>query len=192
MVNASSEEGFLAVNGMSYSDRAGSNANSALVVTVDPEDFPSKDALSGIAFQRELEKAAFLEGKGKIPIQLYKDFKENRASTAYEGVEPQMKGQYCFANLRAVFPDYIGKALEDGMEQFGQKIKGFDREDCLFSGVESRTSSPVRIERGAQFECAVKGLYPCGEGAGYAGGITSAGMDGIKVAEAIAKKYKVL
>lgn len=192
VVNASSEEGFLAVNGMSYSDRAGSNANSALVVTVGPEDFPSKDALSGIAFQRELEKAAFLEGKGKIPIQLYKDFKENRASTAYEGVEPQMKGQYCFANLRAVFPDYIGKALEDGMEQFGQKIKGFDREDCLFSGVESRTSSPVRIERGAQFECAVKGLYPCGEGAGYAGGITSAGMDGIKVAEAIAKKYKVL
>lgn len=192
MVNASSEEGCLAVNGMSYSDRAGSNANSALVVTVRPEDFSSADALSGIAFQQKLEKAAFEEGKGSIPVQLYKDFKEKKPSTAFGSVTPQMKGRYCFANVRTIFPEYICKALEEGMEQFGRKIKGFDREDCLFSGVESRTSSPVRIERDEQFECAVKGLYPCGEGAGYAGGITSAGMDGIKVAEAIAKKYKVL
>ncbi len=189
VVNASSEEGRLAVNGMSYSARAGQNANSALVVTVGPEDFPSGDALAGIAFQQRLEEAAFEEGKGKIPVQLYKDFKKNKPSTACLDVSPQMKGQHCFANVRAIFPEYICRALEDGMEQFGRKIKGFDREDCLFSGVESRTSSPVRVERDEQFECAVKGLYPCGEGAGYAGGIMSAGMDGMKVAEAIAKKY---
>lgn len=192
VVNASSEEGRLAVNGMSYSGRDGKNANSAIIVSVTPDDFGNTDALAGIEFQRKLEEAAYRQGKGKIPIQLYADYKENRASLAFGEVHPQMKGAYQLANVRSILPKAIGDAIIEGMEQFNKKIKDFARDDCLLSGVESRTSSPVRIERDETMQGNLEGLYPCGEGAGYAGGITSAAMDGIKVAEAIAKKYKVL
>lgn len=192
VVNASSEEGRLAVNGMSYSGRDSANANSAIIVTVTPEDFEGDDALAGVAFQRKLEERSFACAGGKIPVQLYRDFKANVPSKEFGEVKPQMKGLFELANVREIFPDVIGQSIVDGMEQFGRKIKGFDREDCLMSGVESRTSSPVRIHRNEQFESSLKGLHPCGEGAGYAGGITSAGMDGIKVAEAIAKRYRML
>lgn len=191
VVNASSEEGRLAVNGMSYSGRDGRNANSAMIVTVDNSDFPSNDVLAGIEFQRQLEEKAFICGNGKIPVQLYGDFKQNQTSRSLGEVEPSTKGSYQFANIREVFPDTISNALIEGIESFEHKIKGFSREDAILSGVESRTSSPVRILRDADFESEVVGLYPCGEGAGYAGGITSAAMDGIKIAEAIAKKYKI-
>lgn len=192
VVNASSESERLAVNGMSYSDRAGANANSAIIVSVTPEDFEGEDALAGIEFQRRLEEAAYRQGNGKIPVQLYEDFKEHRTTTVLKSVHPQMKGFYQPANVREIFPEAIGQAIEEGMEQFDKKIAGFARGDCLLSGVESRTSSPVRIERDESLQSIVKGLYPCGEGAGYAGGITSAAMDGIKVAEAIATRYQPL
>ncbi|PXV95470.1 hypothetical protein C8E03_10199 [Lachnotalea glycerini] len=190
VVNASSEEHRLAVNGMSYSRRDGKNANSAIIVSVKPDDFPSASALSGLEFQRQLEEKAFEEGQGAIPVQLYKDFKENRRSTELTAVTPQIKGQYNLSNLRNIFPDFVSEALIQGIDQFENNIQGFSREDAILSAVESRTSSPVRITRDDTFESNIKGIYPCGEGAGYAGGITSAAMDGMKVAEAIAKQYK--
>lgn len=189
MVNASSEERRIAINGMSYHKRDGENANSALIVSVTPEDFHGDSPLAGIEFQRQLEEAAYLAGEGKIPLQLFGDFKRNRKSEQLGEIRPNLKGAYSFANLREVLPLPICEALEEGILAFGKKIQGFDREDALLSGVESRTSSPVRIWRSKELESTIAGLYPCGEGAGYAGGITSAAMDGIKVAEMIAKRY---
>ena len=190
MVNASSEPKRLAVNGMSNHDRAGKNANSALIVTVTPEDFGDSSPLAGVEFQRRLEEAAYFHGEGKIPIQLYGDFKENIPSKIFGDVEPQLKGQYQFANLRQVLPNFLCEPLIEGMEQFEYKIQGFSRYDSILAGVESRTSSPVRIHRDEYFQSEVKGLYPCGEGAGYAGGIVSAAMDGIRVAEEIGRTYR--
>lgn len=189
VVNASSEEGRLAVNGMSYHDRSGKNANSALIVSVTPQDFEDSHPLSGVEFQRRLEEAACRAGNGSVPVQLYGDFRENRESVGLGEISPCIKGSYVFANLRDIFPGYINQALIEGIEDFGTRIRGFNHPDALLSGVESRTSSPVRIVRDELFESNVRGLYPCGEGAGYAGGITSAAMDGIKVAEAIAKRF---
>lgn len=190
VVNASSEPGMLAVNGMSYQARDSKNANSALIVTVSPDDFPKEGPLGGIAFQRNLEKAAWELGKGKIPVQLFGDFKAHRASTAFGEVQPQMKGKYVLADVRSILPKTIGDSIEEGVLAFGKKLKGFDREDALLSGVESRTSSPVRIVRSREGLSNIEGIYPCGEGAGYAGGITSAAMDGIKAAEFICEKFR--
>ena len=190
VVNASSEEGMLAVNGMSYQARDSKNANSALIVTVSPEDFPEAGVLGGITFQRNLEKAAWKLGKGRIPVQLFEDFKEHRKSTEFGEVVPQMKGAYVLADVRSILPKEIGDSIEEGVTAFGRKIKGFDRPDALLSGIESRTSSPVRIVRDRQGCANIEGIYPCGEGAGYAGGITSAAMDGIKTAEFICEKFK--
>lgn len=190
VVNAASEEGRLCVNGMSYHDRAGENANSAVIVTVSPEDFGRGDALAGVAFQRKLEERAFREGAGSVPVQLLGDFKRRRASDGLGTVKPQIKGDYKLSDLHTILPDFISQALEEGITAFGRKVKGFDREDAVLSAVESRTSSPVRIIRDSAFVSSAVGLYPCGEGAGYAGGITSAAMDGLKAAEEIAKKYQ--
>lgn len=190
VVNASSEEERLAINGMSYSKRDGENANSAIIVSVTPEDFQSDSVLAGLEFQRRLEEKAFEVGNGCVPVQLYKDFKQNVASKEIMGIKPQIKGEYKLANLRNIFPEFISASIIQGMDQFENSIHGFSREDTIFAGVESRTSSPVRISRDDTFESNIMGIYPCGEGAGYAGGITSAAMDGIKVAEAIAKQYK--
>ena len=189
VVNASSEQGHLAVNGMSYHARAGENANSAIVVTVSPEDFTSDHPLSGMYFQRELEKKAFELGEGKIPAQCFIDFCEHKVTTTLGSVKPQVKGAYTFANLRELFPPEISQSIEDGIKSFEHQIRGFSNDDTVLLGVESRTSSPVRIERNEQFQVEETGIYPCGEGAGYAGGITSAAMDGIKIAEKIAEKY---
>ena len=213
MVNASSEPGRLAVNGMSYSGRDGENANSAIIVSVTPEDFGSDHPLAGIAFQRELEKRAYELGQGKIPVQRYGEFRRcveqqrseelqdapqqsdkgihideipDAASKPESVLIPQNKGGYVYADVSQILPAECNKAFVEGMTRFGQMIPGFDREDTLLSGVESRTSSPVRIHRDDTLQSAVRGLYPCGEGAGYAGGITSAAMDGIRVAEAVA------
>lgn len=193
VVDASSEPGRLAINGMSNHDRAGANANSALIVTVTPEDFPQPGTLGGVTFQRQLEEAAYRCGGGKIPVQLYGDFRENRISTGFGAVTPQFEGQFAFGNLREVLPEVLSAAMLEGMEHFGHVIHGFDREDAVFAGVESRTSSPLRIPRDhATMESStIAGIYPCGEGAGYAGGITSAAMDGMKTAEAIIAKYAI-
>ncbi len=189
VVNASSEEKALAVNGMSYQARDGQNANSALVVTVSPADYPGDSPLSGVAYQRELERKAWKLAGGKVPIQLWEDYQASQASQCLGDVMPCIKGAYQLGDLRSIFPRVIGDTIEEGILAFQRKIPGFARPDCLLSGVESRTSSPVRILRGTDMQSNIQGFYPCGEGAGYAGGITSAAIDGIKVAEAIAKKY---
>lgn len=188
VVNASSEEGRLAVNGMSYSGRDGSNANSAIIVSVSPNDFSGDDALSGVRFQEELESRAYALGEGKIPQQLFGDYCKNRPSDTYGSFESTSKGAAVLCNLRGLLPEELETSFMDGMHAFCRAIPDFDREDAILSGVESRTSSPVRIPRDEAFESAVSGIYPCGEGAGYAGGIMSAAMDGLKVAEAILNK----
>lgn len=189
VVNASSEPGRLAVNGMSYHDRAGQNANSALIVTVTPNDFGNDNIMAGIDYQRKLEEAAFRMGNGKVPIQLFGDYKENKATTSLGDVAPCIKGGYNFANIRELLPGYLGDSILEGITAFDKTIKGFGRYDAVLSAIESRTSSPIRITRNTEFESSISGIYPCGEGAGYAGGITSAAMDGIKIAEVIAARY---
>ena len=189
IVNASSEQNMLAINGMSNHERESGFANSAIVVTITPDDF-GKNPLDGIKYQRNLEKKAYELGDGKIPIQLLKDFKKNKISTSLGNINPIFKGDYNFANLNELLPTYISDSIKEAFESFGKKIKNFDDDDTVLAGVESRTSSPVRILRNDLFESNIKGIYPSGEGAGYAGGITSAAIDGIKVAEAIIKKYK--
>ncbi len=201
VVNASSEQGRLAINGMSYASRNGQNANSAMIVTVSPDDYQmflqkeGRDTsipkeLYGIAFQQMLEEKTYNAANGKIPIQRFEDFQNNQASSNFGTVFPQMKGHYGLANVREILPTEIGNALEEGILDCGKKIRGFSDGDVLVSGVESRTSSPVRIERDNACCSSVQGLFPCGEGAGYAGGITSAAIDGIRVAEAVAGIYK--
>lgn len=190
VVNASSEEQRTAVNGMSYSKRAGANANSAVIVTVTPEDFESDSTLAGMEFQRRLEEAAYREGQGKIPVQLFEDYCNDRASKGAGKFPPQMKGDYTWANVRRIFPKKIASDIEEGIFQFDKKIQGYARGDAILSGVESRTSSPVRIVRDDSLQSNIRGVYPCGEGAGYAGGITSAAMDGLKVTESITKIWR--
>ncbi len=190
VVNASSEENALAVNGMSYRARDSRNANSAIIVTVTPEDFPGTDILSGIAFQRRLEQYGYQLCGGKVPIQLFGDFKAGEISRGLGDVEPCIRGMYDFGSLHTIFPEVLYQSLIEGITSFENQIKGFSRYDSVLSGVESRTSSPIRIVRNEQLESSLKGLMPCGEGAGYAGGITSAAMDGLKAAEAIGMKYK--
>ena len=186
VVNASSEEGRLTVNGMSYHDRMGQNSNSAIIVSVTPDDFGGDGPLAGVEFQRRWEEKAFQEGNGKIPVQLLGDFEKGVPSKAYGEIYPNTKGETVLGNLRNCLPEEICDSICEGMNAFEYKIRGFSRPDTILCGIEARTSSPVRICRNEHLESSLKGLYPCGEGAGYAGGITSAAMDGIKVAEALA------
>lgn len=191
VVNASSEEEQIAVNGMSRAARDGRNANSALVVTVGPEDFPGEGALAGVQLQRRMERLAWECGEGKVPVQLLGDFIRNQNSKELGEVEPDICGGYTLGSLRGALPAAVAEALTDCIPEFGRKIQGYDREDAVLSGVESRTSSPVRIERDERMESPdLAGLFPCGEGAGYAGGITSAAVDGMKVAEEIIRRYR--
>ena len=189
VVNASSEKGYLAINGMSYHDRKGENSNSAIIVTVGPDDF-GNHPLDGIKFQRNLEKKAYEICNGKIPIQLYGDFVNKKLSKTFGTVNPNFKGDYEFADLNKILPYFISLNFKEAMEFFGTKIKGFSDKDTILAGIESRTSSPVKILRDENFQSNIKGIYPCGEGAGYAGGITTSAMDGIKVAEGIMEIYK--
>ena len=190
VVNASSEQGRLAVNGMSYSGRGGENANSAIVVTVSPEDYGASDVLEGIEFQRKLEGAAFRAGNGAVPLQRFEDYRLSRPSESYGSIRPMIKGQWKMGNVRAILPESIASAVEEGILAFEKQIPGFSDPDALLCGPESRTSSPVRILRneGGQAE-KYPGIFPCGEGAGYAGGITSAAVDGIRVAEQVAAQF---
>jgi uncharacterized FAD-dependent dehydrogenase len=190
VVNASSEAGHLAVNGMSNYARDGENANSAIVVTVRPEDFGNSAPLSGIDFQRNWERAAYEAGGGVVPVQLFGDLLRNRDSVTIGNVLPAIKGNYKLTNLTGCLPGDVCEALKEGILAFDKKIKGFADEEAVLSGVESRTSSPVRIERNETLESNIGGIYPCGEGAGYAGGITSAAIDAVKVFEAVAGLYK--
>lgn len=189
VVNSSSEEGYLAINGMSNHKRDTTNANSAIIVTVTENDF-GHHPMDGIEFQKKLEKLAFQKGKGNIPIQLYKDYKENKISKSFGNIQPVFKGNYTFTNINEILPDYINESLKEAIENFDTKIKGFAGDDTILAGVETRTSSPIRILRDEDLVSNIKGIYPCGEGAGYSGGIMTSAIDGIKVAEAIGKKYQ--
>lgn len=187
VVNASSEEKRLAINGMSYQNRDAKNANSAMIVSVNPSDFKEQGALAGVVFQRQLEEKAYQLGNGKVPIQLFGDFMNHKKSSGFGQIETCMKGAYAFADLNELLPEFLSKPMKESICYFERIIPGFSREDAILSGIESRTSSPVRIVRKEDFQSNIEGIYPCGEGAGYAGGITSAAMDGLKVGEAIVK-----
>ena len=193
VVNASSETGRIAVNGMSYSRRDSGRANSAVIVSVGPQDFENiktadlPDALKGMAFQRELEENAFSEGKGSIPVQYFGDFKEGRHSDRIILDSGAYKGSCIPGDINKVLPEVLCSSIKEGMAAFDKKINGFAADDTILYAVESRTSSPVRIERDDTFQSNIRGIFPCGEGAGYAGGITSAAIDGIKTAEMLAK-----
>ena len=193
VVNASSEKGRIAVNGMSYSGRDSGRANSAVIVSVGPEDFEKMHAadvpaaLKGMAFQRKLEENAFSEGKGSIPVQSFGDFKEGIRSYPEILEAGAHKGACSPGDINKVLPEVLCSSIKEGMAAFDKKINGFAADDTILYAVESRTSSPVRIERDETFQSNIRGIFPCGEGAGYAGGITSAAIDGIKAAEMVAK-----
>ena len=187
IVNASSENNCLVVNGMSNHKRDSKYSNSAIVVTVNEKDY-GDGVLDGLEFQRKLERSTYKICGGKVPVQTLKGFYENKILDL-GNVLPLVKGKYEKANLNEILPNYISDSLKEAFPSFGKKIKGFDNDDTLLLGVEARTSSPIRIERDNFFESSIKGIYPCGEGCGFAGGITSAAIDGIKVAEKIGEKY---
>ena len=186
VVNASSEKEKLAINGMSNYKRDSGIANSAIVITINENDY-GHNLFDGVKFQEELEHKAYNLCNGKIPVQLLVDYKNNKVSNKLGNVVPMVKGEYDFANLNLLFKQDINNTIKNSFEYFNNKIKGFNNDDSVLLGIESRTSSPIRIERNELFESNIKGIYPCGEGAGYAGGITSAAVDGIKVFEAITK-----
>ncbi len=188
VVAATSEEGRVVTNGMSQYSRNERNANAGIVVGISPADYPG-GPLAGIAFQRALESNAFTLGGGtyEAPGQLVGDFVAGKASTQLGSVEPSYKPGVLMTDLAGALPGYAITAMREALPVFGKKIRGFDMFDAVLTGVETRTSSPLRITRGDDFQSLnVKGLYPAGEGASYAGGILSAGVDGIEVAEAVA------
>ena len=191
---AASEVGGVVVNGMSEYKRDGLNANSAIVCRVGRQDFIGDDALGGVRFQRELERKAFLYGGGdyKAPVQSVRDFLRKKSSSSFGVVRPTYPRGVTFAPLNEFFNAEITNSIADAIVDMGKKIKGFADGDGLFTAVESRTSSPLRILRDENCQSVnVEGLYPAGEGAGYAGGITSAGADGIRVALAISQKHQI-
>jgi hypothetical protein len=191
VVAATSEEGCVVTNGMSQYSRAERNANAGIVVGISPADFGGTpgDPLAGIAFQRRLEQRAFELGGGTYdaPAQRVGDFLEGRPSEALGEVVPSYQPGVKLTDLSTALPDYAIAAIREALPAFDRQIHGFAMADAMLTGVETRTSSPLRMTRGQDFQSLnVKGLYPAGEGAGYAGGILSAGVDGIEVAEAVA------
>jgi len=189
VVAATSEVGHVVTNGMSQYSRNERNANSGIVVGITPDDYPG-NPLAGIDFQRVLEARAYVLGGEtyQAPGQLVGDFIANKPSVALGSVKPSYTPGVKLGDLSTALPDYAIEAIREALPAFDKKIKGFAMADAVLTGVETRTSSPIRIKRNAQFQSInTKGLYPAGEGAGYAGGILSAGVDGIKVAEAVAQ-----
>ncbi len=191
VVAAASEARGVVTNGMSYAKREGLNANAALLVGVKPTDFASNHPLAGIEFQRKWERLAYqVGGEGYMaPAQLTGDFLADKASTNYGGVKPTYEPGVSLANLKNCLPDYVVSTLREGILHFDKRIKGFARPDSILTGVETRTSSPIRIKRDERAQSNIKGLYPVGEGAGYAGGIMSSAVDGMKVAEKVMAEY---
>ncbi len=189
VVAASSEENTVVTNGMSEFARDKVNSNSALLVGITPKDFQSDHILSGIEYQRKLEKSAFVNGGENYcaPTQRLEDFINKRKSTSFGEVLPSYKPQTTFADLNSILPNYISNSITSGIHLLNNKLSGFSHPDSLLTGVETRSSAPIRITRDniSLQSISIKGIYPCGEGAGYAGGIMSAAVDGIKCAEAI-------
>ncbi|MCR4945142.1 MAG: NAD(P)/FAD-dependent oxidoreductase [Clostridium sp.] len=193
VVAAASEEKRLVSNGMSYHARDLENANSALVVTVGPNDFEGNSPLNGMEFQRHYESLAYNLGGGnyKAPVQLVGDFLKDQKSTKIGKVNPSYTAGYELRELKECLPSYVIDTLKEGITVFDNRIKGYAMDDAVLTGIETRTSAPVRLSRNDNLESiSAKGLYPSGEGAGFAGGIISAAVDGIKVAEKIIAEYK--
>ena len=193
VVAAASEDERLVVNGMSYYARAEANANSAIVVTVNPSDFEGSSPLSGMEFQRHYEGLCYKLGGGqyKAPVQKINDFLQDKVTTSLGDVEPSYKPGYEFKDMRETLPPYVSDMLKEGFMDFDRKIRGFATGDGIMTGIETRTSAPVKIARNENLESiSLKGLYPSGEGAGFAGGIISAAVDGVKVAEKIMMEFK--
>ncbi|MCJ7856361.1 hypothetical protein MUJ63_08610 [Lachnospiraceae bacterium NSJ-143] len=195
VVPAASEKGLLAVNGMSYYSRNGKSANSALLVQVNPEDFGTDHPLGGMYFQRELEKRAFdMAGGGYFaPAQFAGDFLSGNKSANINSILTTYRPGIKMCDLNELFPDFVSEAMREAIPAMGRRLKGFDNEKTLLIAPESRSSSPVRVERDIKTGQSVSaaGLYPCGEGAGYAGGIISAAVDGICTAEMLVKRYNI-
>ena len=189
VIAAASEAGHLAVNGMSLYARDGENANSAVLVSVSPSDFEGDSPLRGMYFQRELEEKAYKLGGSNYfaPVQLVEDFIAGRKTAALGDVIPSYKPGYTLADINTILPEFISAPLKDAFEKMGKKIRYFDRNDAVLTAVESRSSSPIRICRNTALEANFSGIIPSGEGAGYAGGILSACVDGIKCAESLIK-----
>ena len=189
VVNASSEEGRLCTNGMSEFARDEINSNAALLVGISPEDYGADSPLAGAEYQRRLEEAAFKAGGGDYcaPVQRLADFLENRATSSFGSVMPSIAPSYAPSDLNRILPEYVTAAMKEAVADMGKRLRGFDDGDAVLTGVETRSSSPVRIMRSPETlqSVGLRGLYPCGEGAGYAGGIISAAVDGIKCAEKI-------
>ncbi len=194
VVAAASEKHCLVTNGMSEYKRDGENANSAILVGVTPDDFPGEHPLAGVEFQRKWERLAFKMAGGNYfaPVQLTGDFLEDRPSSCFGSVRPTYKPGTTFVPLKNCLPDYVIRTLKEAILYFDNKIKGFAMPDSILTGVETRSSSPVRINRDESFQSNIRGLYPVGEGAGYAGGIMSSAVDGFKAAEKIIEKYAPL
>ncbi|NUU97662.1 NAD(P)/FAD-dependent oxidoreductase [Marinitoga sp. 1138] len=192
VVASASEENMVVTNGMSEFARDNVNSNSAILVSVEPSDYPSNHPLAGVEFQRNFEKKAYAISKSYYaPVQLFGDFLRNKKSVKFKAVKPSYKPGTIFYDINNIYPEYITDALKEGILAMGKKLRGFSSYDSLLTGVETRSSSPVRIERNENYESiSTEGLYPIGEGAGYAGGITSSAVDGIRVAESIIKRYK--
>ena len=188
VVGAASEEGGVVTNGMSPWARDGANSNSALLVGVTPADFPGEGPLAGVALQRQVEQAAFLAGGGgyRAPAQLVGDFLRGVKSAGFGLVEPTYRPGVAFGELDGCLPGYVAGALRAALPILGRKLPGFDHPDAVLTAPETRSSSPVRVLRDEGLQSpGVRGLYPCGEGAGYAGGIVSAAVDGLRCAEAV-------
>ena len=191
VVAAASEEGRVVTNGMSYADRDGENANAALLVTVNPAEFPMEGTLGGMYWQREIEEAAYrASGSYRAPAQLVGDFLEKRASTGAGAVAPTYRPGVHWCDLHEVLPEKISRCLAEALPRLDNNLRGFASPDAVMTAPETRSSSPVRILRDETRQSSVRGLYPCGEGAGYAGGIMSAAIDGIQTAEAILDALK--
>ncbi|MGL4607308.1 MAG: NAD(P)/FAD-dependent oxidoreductase [Eubacteriaceae bacterium] len=191
VVAATSEENKVVTNGMSFHERAGENANAALLVGVQPSDFGSDHPLAGIAFQRKWESLAYQLGGGNFnaPCQLIGDFLEDRLTTQWGKVSPTYKPGVYFSMLKECLPNYVTQTMKEAFLHFDKKIKGYAMADGIITGVETRSSSPVRINRNENNVSNISGLYPMGEGAGYAGGIMSSAVDGIKTAEKLMAQY---
>lgn len=190
VINSSSEKGGICVNGMSEYERNAENSNSAVVVTVRPEDMP-KGVLGGIEFQREFERKCFaLSGGEGIPACTYSAFLSGEGS--FGSIKPSIAPRAAFRDIKKCLPDFVAKGIAEGINSFGKSFKGFDDKDAVLTAIETRTSSPVTIKRNEEFQSeSIKGLFPAGEGAGYAGGIVSAAVDGAKIAEYIIRRFKV-
>ena len=193
VIPSASEEGGVVTNGMSFFARNGLNSNSALMVQMKREDFGADDLFAGMRFQREIERRAYEAGgrNYSAPIQLYKDFIKDRVSSGFGSVRPTYSAGTAFAPLNEILPAITVQALKNAIPDMNARLKGFACPDAVLTGVETRFSSPVKIIRGESGESvSLKGFYPCGEGSGYSGGITSSAADGLRIAEKIFEKFK--